>query len=369
MSLEDNYFGCSEIPLWLPPAFNIQEIQKCNSCTLRLTAPLAGPGLVKPHTNGLTVDENPTVSLAVNGMDHNLIETLLSFPGAHKFPNRQEVCDAELFLFFQNTRDSSKQICLTIPLDIGPGDANPYFKTLTNVVQNNRPTVDTVVPKDTKLLMYPGADIRGRSKDNPRPEAQCEPVKRVITYYVCMTPAKIASGDYSRLIGLAGPGRIGPAKPRANVLLTRLRTLGTFIEGLIITEKKGTSRSGGVDTKSMKCYRLDKDRDVIGSKVYVGDQAKPGRTLDQELAGNPIELADDGSTDASVRPGDIEKVLAIVLGVTVGIIVCATIAFYIWKYCFTNYLQVQKLYNSPISAASLSLKLPSLPTLCPSTNK
>ena len=365
--MEDNYFGCSETPLWLPPAFNIQEIQKCNSCTLRLTAALAGPGLVKPHTNGLTVDENPTVSLAVNGIDHNLIETILTFPGAHKFAERQNPCDAELCLFFQNTRDSSKQICLTVPLDIGPGDANPYFKTLTHVVQNNRPTVDTVIPKGTKILMYPGADIRGRSKDNPRPAGQCEPVKRVITYYVCMTPANIASGDYSRLIGLAGSGRIGPTSPRANVLITRLRTLATFIEGLLITEKS-KPRGGGVDTKSMKCYRLDKDRDVIGSKVYVGNQAKPGRTLDQELQ-EPKDAEEDINADASIRPGDIESVLAIVLGVTVGLVVCATAAYYIWKHCFTNYVEAQKLYNSPLSASSLSLKMPSLPTLCPPTNK
>jgi hypothetical protein len=364
MSLEDNYFGCSETPLWLPPAFNIQEIQKCTSCTLRLTAALAGPGLVNPHRSGLTIDENPTVSLSVNGIDHNLTGTILTFPGAHKFPDRQNPCDAELFLFFQNTRDSTKQICLTVPLDIGPGDANPYFKTLTNVVQNNRPTVDTVIPKDTKLLMYPGADIRGRSKDNPRPESQCEPVKRVITYYVCMTPANIASNDYSRLIALAAPWRNGPAKPRANVLITRLRSLATCIDKLILSEKQITSRGRGVDTKSMKCYRLDKDRDVIGSKVYVGDQAKPARTLDQELA-EPSELENDGITDASVRPGDIEQVLAIVLGVTVGIVVCATVAYYIWKYCFTNYLQVQKLYNSPLSASSLSFKFPSLPRICP----
>ena len=368
MSLEDNYFGCGETPLWLPPAFNIQEIQKCNSCTLRLTSALAGPGLVRPHTNGLTIDENPTVSLGVNGIDHNLLETILTFPGAHRFPNQQEVSDAELFLFFQNTRDSSKQIALAIPLNIGPGDTNLYFKTLTNVVQNNRPTVDTVIPKGTKLLMYPAADIRGRSKDNPRPDAQCDPVKRVITYYLCMTPAKIASGDYSRLIGLAGPGRMGPAKPRTDVLLTKLRSLGTMIEELLITEKsKPRTTRDGVDTKSMKCYRLDKDRDVIGSKVYVGDQAKPGRTLDQELV-EPNEVMEDINTDASIRPGDIENTLAIVFGISVGLIVCATIAYYLWKYCFTNYVQAQGLYNSPLSASSLSFKFPSLPTLCP-TNK
>ena len=368
MSLEDNCFGCSEAPLRLPPAFNIQEIQKCNSCTLRLTAKIAGPGIVKPRIEGLTVDENPTVSMGVNGVDHNLIETILTFPGAHKLPDRADVCDAELCLFFQNTREFSKQICLSIPLDIGPGAANPYFATLTNVVQNNRPTVDTVVPKNTKILMYPGADIRGRSKDNPRPSDQCEPVKRIITYYLCMTPANIASGDYSRLIKLAGSGRIGPAKPRADTLITRLRTLTTFIDKLIITENnRNRGEGGGVDTKSLKCYRLDKNRDVVGSKVYVGDQKKPGRTLDQELAGDPVD--DDGTIDSSIRPGDIEKTLAIVLGVTVGVIVCATIAFILWKYTFSNYLYNQKLYNNPLSAASLSVKLPSFPTLCPPVNK
>jgi hypothetical protein len=186
-----------------------------------------------------------------------------------------------------------------------------------------------------------------------------------------MTPANIASGDYSRLIKLAGSGRIGPAKPRTDTLITRLRSLTTFVDKLIITENNRNRGEGGngVDTKSLKCYRLDKNRDVVGSKVYVGDQKKPGRTLDQELAGDPVEDTDDGTIDSSIRPGDIEKTLAIVLGVTVGVIVCATIAFILWKYTFSNYLYNQKLYNSPLSAASLSVKLPSLPTWCPPVNK
>jgi hypothetical protein len=126
-----------------------------------------------------------------------------------------------------------------------------------------------------------------------------------------------------------------------------------------------------VSTKSLKCYRIDKRRDVINDKVYVGDQKKPGRTLDQEIADNAIDLSGsdvDPTTGNSVRPGDIETILGIVLGVTVGVIVCATIAFLIWKYTFSNYLYAQKLYNSPLSAASLSVKVPSLPRICPPTN-
>jgi hypothetical protein len=299
-------------------------------------------------------------------MDHSLIETVLTLPGAHRLPDRQEVCDAELCLFFQNTRDPSKHVCLAIPLDIGPGAANAYFSTLTNVVQNNRPTVDTVVPKKTKILMYPGADIRGRSKDNPRPTDLCDPVKRVITYYFCMTPANIASNDYSRLLSLAGSTRNGPPKPLADALITDLRKLATFIEGITLTEPK--KKQGGVDTKALKCYRLDKDKDVVGSKVYVGDQKRPQRTLDQELAGDPV-VEDPDITGNSIQPGDIEQIIGIVLGVTVGIIVCATVAFFLWKYTFTNYLYNQKLYRNPISAASLSVKLPSLPTLCPPVTK
>lgn len=370
MSLEDTYFGCSEVPLSFPPAFNIQDVQKCNSCTLRLTAQIAGPGLVRPRLDGLSIDENPTVSFAVNGIDHNLVETILTIPGAHRLPGHQVPCDAELFLFFQNTRDYTKQVALVVPINISPGEANPYFATLNTHIQNNRPTVDTVVPRNTQILMYPGADIRGRTKENPRPSDQCEPVKRVITYYFCLTPGNIGATDYDRLLTIAGEQRKGPAKPRADALVSRLRALATFIGGINITEH-AVSNGNGVSTKSLKCYRIDKRRDVINDKVYVGDQKKPGRTLDQEIADNAIDLSGsdvDPTTGNSVRPGDIETILGIVLGVTVGVIVCATIAFLIWKYTFSNYLYAQKLYNSPLSAASLSVKVPSLPRICPPTN-
>jgi len=368
MSLEDNYFGCGSAPLRLPPIFNIKEIQKCNSCTLRLTASIAGPGLVHARKEGLTVDENPTVSLAENGVDHNLIETILTIPGAHKLPNYQSQCDAELILFFQNIRNIDKHIALAIPLNIGPGDANPYFATLGTYVQNHRPTVGTVIPKNTQILMYPGADIRGRSNDNPRPSDLCEPVKRVINYYFCMTPAQIASNDYNRLLKISGAQRQGPAKPRTDALITDLRKLATLIEGITIAEP-ANNNDGGISTKSLKCYRIDKDRDVVGSKVYVGDKKKPGRTLDQEIAASAIDDGSevDPSVSSTVRPGDIEQTLAIVLGVTVGVIVCATVAFFLWKNTFSNYLFSQKNYNNPLSAASLSVKLPSLPRICPPT--
>ena len=65
----------------------------------------------------------------------------------------------------------------------------------------------------------------------------------------------------------------------------------------------------------------------------------------------------------------IEKWLGITLGVILGVIICATVAYYVWKYTFKNYLHAQKLYNNPISAASLSVKLPSVPTICPPATK
>ena len=119
----------------------------------------------------------------------------------------------------------------------------------------------------------------------------------------------------------------------------------------------------------MKCYRLDQQKDIIGDKVYVGDQKRPD-TLANEISKTNTEIDSlDGISDASIRPGDIEKWLGITLGVILGVIICATVAYYVWKYTFKNYLHAQKLYNNPISAASLSVKLPSVPTICPPATK
>lgn len=369
MPIEDNYFACGEVPLQFPTTFDVNQISKSYSDTLRLTADIAGPGNVTAHPLGLTINENPTVTLSLNGIQHSLTETILTFPSGHRLGHRQDVCPAELFIFFQNTQNFTDQICLCVLLDIGGGESNSYFSTLSTSVTDKRPKISSVIPKDTQIFNYPGADIRSRTKDNPIPRSYCDPVKQILKYYLCLTPARISGNDYDRLMAISRKTLVGPPKPKANALDSRVRTLGTLIDSIIITTPASVAKDGGVSLNAMKCYRLDQQKDIVGDKVYVGDQKRPD-TLANEISKTNAEIdSQDGISDVSIRPGDIEKWLGITLGVILGVIICATVAYYVWKYTFKNYLHAQKLYNNPVSAASLSVKLPSIPPICPPATK
>lgn len=372
MSIEDTFYTCGETPIWIPSTFDENAFAKCVSCTVRLTAKLAGPGNVTSHQQGLLLNENPTVTLTVNGIQHTLIETILSFPGGHRYKGSQNPCVAELFLYFQNTREFTQHTCLAIPLEVGKGTSNSYFSTLDTGIRNDRPTVSSVLPTGSKYLMYRGADLRGRTGKDPKPRNLCEPVKKVITYYLSMHPSLILAKDLLRLQTRAGiiPG---PPKPDSEIVQGRLLRIGTLIDeikidGVALEEKKDP----GISTNTMKCYKLDPAKDIVKDKVYVGNAEKPGdRTLAEELEKATTQFSEDESSNkASVKPGDIERILGIVMGIIVGIIVCAVIAFLLWKYVFTNYLRVQRLYDVPLSASKITTSLPSLPSIpniiCPS---
>ena len=195
----DNAFGCAETPVWMPSGFNITRIPPCGSCDLRLIAKLAGPGNVTPLPEGLLINENPTASLRVNGLGHNLVTAILTFPGAHRLPDRQEVCEAELMLYFQNDQDSSKHICLCLPIDTGVGTGTRYFGTLATGVLKGRPTVETLIPEGAKFIAYKGADLRGRDLKRSRLRSKCDPVSSYVTYYFCLKQIYISPIDFKRL--------------------------------------------------------------------------------------------------------------------------------------------------------------------------
>ena len=85
MSLADNFFGCAETPLWTPNMFDMSSIPKCTSCILRLTANSPGVGRLSATSSTLlTFEESPLTTLSVNGIQHNVVSSQLSFPGLHK---------------------------------------------------------------------------------------------------------------------------------------------------------------------------------------------------------------------------------------------------------------------------------------------
>ena len=97
----DSIFSCDETPLKCPQLMDIARIYPCTSCTLRLNADVSGPGIVNAHPNGLLLDENPQTTLTVNGIQHNLIESFIYVPGAHRLPGQQEPYRMEVALYFR----------------------------------------------------------------------------------------------------------------------------------------------------------------------------------------------------------------------------------------------------------------------------
>ena len=338
MPTDDMHLSCSETPLWIPPLLTVDQLAPCKSCTLSLTAKLAGPGAVVSTANGLSVSENTTVSLSMNGIQYNLVESYLVTPGAHKLPGRQSPCDAEYLLYFNNSLYAHETgIVLCLPIDIGSGPGTAYFKTLDTTVRNDRPTLATLLPEGAQYMSYSGADMKGRSKTNAAPRTLCDPTRRVVSYYVCLTPIAMEAPDFQRLSSYQDSNAYkGPPRPLTDAMKARVLKLVTLIPAL--TCKGGTgAKDPGVAPKALKCYRIDKDKNIINNKVYVGDQKPPSRTLQDELDGKVEQTTEP---PASVQPGDIEYVISIVIAVLAGLGICSLAAYYIWNSTFRGYAKI-----------------------------
>lgn len=352
MSLADSYFDCNETPLWFPDAFAMSSIQTCTSCVLRIVSKLAGPGNIQTISDRLVFQENPLTTLSVNGIQHNVLDSSIVFPGAHKLPGRATPCPAELIYQFQNTNVPNKYIFLHIPLDIGTGFTNRYFSTLTPDVRNDRPTLSALLSKDMSFVSFEGVSLRGRTASDIH-KAKCDPPSIILTNYLCLSPVMIAIDDYNRLKTLNGTNS-GPPKPSTpSARSDRIIKLCTLINGIIIeSEFTGAPKSPyGVSTNAMKCVRLDKDRDIVGDKVYVDGKNKPGTTLSDELMYKDLnsEIGLSANTNSSIQPGDIEKILGIVLGIIAGLTLASMIAVFIYKFIYKDYMKQQQLYSAVTS--------------------
>lgn len=350
---EDNYFGCRETPVALPLGFVASQLPPCVSCTLRLSSKEAGTGAVRDSPTGLSITESPAVAWTINGIVYNLLESFLVFPGAHRLEGRQTPCDAEYLLFFRAMLDGEdRQSCLCIPIDIGSGPSAPYFRTLDTSVRAGRPVLSTILPAGTQVMSYRGADLRGRSSKDAQPRSFCDPVKRTLTYYVCLTPTKMEAPDFARLKSLA-PSHEGPARPAVDAMPARLLKLGTLIHEIVLetNKKKARVKGEGVPTEAMKCVPLDPDRDIVGDKVYIG--GKKQTSLRDELSSDAPPAAED----ASIQPGDIESTIGLIIGIAIGLVLCAMVGVFLWSHAFGNYNVVTG------AQATFVRLLPTFPTL------
>lgn len=368
MSVADKLFTCQETPVWTPATFDPSSLSPCLSCTLRLSSQLPGPGSLRPSVWGFSVDENPTTELTINSVQYNLMGAELIMPGLHRLYGYQTVCDAEYLVAFRNVRDISKVVFLCIPLVIGEGQGTDYFTTL-GIINRGRPTLSTLISPDTGVLSYPGASVGGRTKTNSAPQNFCSPIAYPITYYVIQTPSYILGADYQRLRSQVSSSHVGGPVPVTEITMTRATSLLTYISRikLVGPSEFSDKEKDGMNTKALKCYRIDPKKDIKGGKVYIGG-APSENTLEKELQ-NAASGGSSTSPDdkGSIKPGDIEKTISIILGIIFAVVICATIVYFIWKGTFSKYLYVLKLHSGPpVKGDTLlpSMKF-KLPTICP----
>lgn len=352
-TIQASYFGCAETPVWIPNDFDILRVPDCKSCKLRLVSPVPGPGTVSPRVDGLLVDENPLSTLSVNGIQHNLVETILLQGGAHRLPGRDAPCKAELTLYFQNTRDFSQHICLCLPVDVGSGAAEQYFATLGGA-SSGRPVLSKIVPVNATYLSYRGADLRGRASNNNVPSKFCDPVQRVTTYYVCLTPIFMNNNDYTRLVARGGKTVVGPPKPLTPVVNSRLVAYTTRIRGIVLGVPAPVGATGalsgepGYPTKAMKCYRLNPDQDVLKDRVFVGGKGVPTDLRKELSKSEPVD------SYGGILPGKLQGLLSSWLALGIAIVLGAFLFVFIFNFIFTNYTEAQHLYENPVSASGIT---------------
>lgn len=265
-------------------------------------------------------------------------------PGLHRLYGAQTVADAEYVLTFRNTNDTSKVVLFCIPIVIGTGHGNGYFTNL-GIINRGRPVLSSLVAPDTGVLTYPGASIFGRNT------TICNSLSNPVTYYVTLKPSYITSVEYQRLHSQLKKTHVNGPKPTTEITQTRALALLTYIntiklEGPLDKKGKKEGETDDMNTKALKCYRIDPLKDIKGDKVIIGGATSTNSLYNelQTAATADAQLPDSGS----IKPGDIESIVSIILGILLSIVLCSAIMYFIWKGTFSEYVAGLKLYTSTV---------------------
>jgi hypothetical protein len=339
---------CDQVPIRLPADVRTTDvaIADCRSCKLRLVALTAGTGVLTKRANGvLSVSENPTTSLYLNGLEHTLIDAAIHFPTSQRHTFVASVAEARFY--FQRTTKHTERIVLCIPIVVAAANAANYFQTLGQIT-SKQATMATLLREDTVFLQYLGAI--GCAEKEPRP-AQ---------WIVSLTPARIRQSDMDRLVKLAGgteddSRRKTPIAPNQLSLLTRIRSITLQTKDSRIRSTAGAAQT---TTAQIKCRPLDRARDIRDGKIYVGGDAVPGdSTLEKELEQAAYKDAVGAGSDPvpGLAPADIERTMAIVFGVAIGLLIVSVFVVFYFRRTTWGYDAVQNQYTDILKNASVSV--------------
>lgn len=340
--------GCEKVPSNFTQVRDLNDIRPCKKCIVRISGP-SGPGRLTPSRTGFVIDESPLVMLYYNGIDYTLKETHLlirgEHGGSHILPGMTTPPVGEVLLFFE--RADNLPYCVAVPIVAEKGVGNVYFQQLNQVVRN-RAAITSIIDPETELLQYTGSELRGRWGSDPKtafPRRACEGGKKV-RYLVCTRPTNILPADLLRLTSALDKNFMGPVTAKTPLTPTDVQTFVTRIPRIVLEGPKkvakGPASADGVYlTRELQCRRIDTAKDIEGDRVYVGGKERPGdSTLDKELLAASDSQAAYLDTDskATIQPGTIETILALVLGSIIGFVLLVGAFFFFWKMTGRNYV-------------------------------
>jgi hypothetical protein len=340
-----------------------------------LSAPIPGPKryIFRETQDGIGIDESPQASLTYNASNFSLYETILWKKGAHRNFGEEANYDLEMHLYFRDIYDYGKQVAVAIPIMIDDQNAssNPavynYFTELTNQDSNVRKQPLENLIRDGPVLTYKGMDMRQRNSINTFKAPYCDNPNAYITWFIL--PSTVISSYYANKIrSIEHPCNKNPATPTHELTLERARSM-TMIIPKIETQTavdarksaeaaKSESSKGIYLTRALQCQRINPVTDIRKDKVYLPN-VKGSSTLKDELdvvatLDQPLdELPDD---EAGRRAKQIEDLLALIVGISIGVVVFGFIAYYLLNNIFKNYAKTINMNEAIIAAAEEATK-------------
>lgn len=343
VAITDGYFSCSQTPVKMSTA-QLEIIKTsyiCTTCKVRITAPIGAPSTLLATSQGLVFD-SPQASLEFNGMRHSIRSCLLTIPPMHSIGDISGIV-AELHMIFAGETSDTRNSMYSLIFPIKSGDGTPssaFFASLGNL-QRTTSSIGGILSSDTPLLLF-----RGISVYEPRTakNAMCDDSSTMkVNYLYALKQLTMSQKDFIRFkTALAVSAEYktsgGPVVGTTMIPENKI-SLISYIPKLLVTTsvlKTKTVQNGYVETAQVKCRPLDQSRDIQGNKIYVGG---PGeyRTLKDELenAANPIRGLEE--PDASADVSKIESILAVGIGVVIGVAVLGVATWYWFKWSEMKY--------------------------------
>jgi hypothetical protein len=318
-------FDCKGTPIRLPKGFDLSGIPVDITTKLRLIAPTTTyQSLVTQNPEGIDLQENVLNELhlsdsrqSASGYRYTLIDARLCFPAIHNLTSSAP--DAELCLYFRNQNTTGRIVCICLGLSNDGKDENaPYFVALSNTALKMRPPLTTLFDESDTFIEYVGADMRGRTSQDPNPTKMCDPVSNWVTYFVCTGVGSIGN-QLGRLKSMVN-SQSSALVQMTQTLPSELVTKTSLVYGIKLGPAGGESGSA-VPTSALKCYRINPDVDVRDGKITLGGPSTT--TLQDELVATQMnQTAALAGVDASGwQPGDVETTIAIIIAVILGIII------------------------------------------------